>query len=66
MAPGASHLIYKPTGRAPLEINRLSCSLVRFTTVITSHFQPLDFTAMLTWLRPEGNRIVKEISFFTV
>lgn len=35
MAPGASRLFYKPTGRAPLEINRLSCSLVRFTTVIT-------------------------------
>lgn len=43
MAPGVSHLIFKPAGpfhQALLEINRLSCSLVRFTTVITSHFQP--------------------------
>lgn len=45
MVPGPSHQVYKPTGQAPLEINRLSCSLVRFTTVITSHVQPLDLTA---------------------
>lgn len=51
MAPRASRLIYKSTCRAPLEINRLSCSLVRFTAAIASHFQPLDFTATLTWQR---------------
>lgn len=60
MAPGAICLILKLAGQALLEINTLSCSLVRFTTMIASNRQPLDLTAMLTWLRHEINNVGKE------
>lgn len=62
---GAGYLTFKQAGRDLLEINRWCCSLVRFTTVITSH-STIRLYSHVNLVKKGSKARYKKISFFTV